>query len=228
MDLSFEKYNSCDRCREGKLREPEILCYYHQKIKDGLIDEPENEFAYVEVWSDDPDFIDIFQEQLSYVVNHFCPMDLKGDASQYAGIGYRRLLASWDPAQASWRTFCFTAIRNRVKDFMKKEMLYGERFEIASDFVNRTLGVDPNPEDLVLEKERVDSLRMAIARAMSDITERQSVVLWARMVNHMPATQQDIADQWDTTRQSIIRDEESIIKILRKEIDYEIQNRYMR
>jgi hypothetical protein len=71
MDLSYHVYSKCDRCREGKIAQPENLCYYHQKIEDGLIDEPPMEIPYTDVQCEDTEQLTIFMEQLSYWSNQF-------------------------------------------------------------------------------------------------------------------------------------------------------------
>jgi RNA polymerase sigma factor (sigma-70 family) len=222
MDLSFNVYSKCDRCREGRIEEPEILCYYHQKIQDGLIDEPESEVGYAEVWCEDIELFQIFTEQLKFWANVLCKGRDREDARQYASMMYRKTITSWNPSSASWVTFCSNVIRNSITDFNRKKVLNDGRTEFGVVDADWKIADQLTPEELVMEKERVDILRQSIADSMIDLTERQTDVLWQRMVTYRPATQQELADKWKCDQSTILREEERIIKKLREEMSYEI------
>jgi RNA polymerase sigma factor (sigma-70 family) len=219
MDLSYQTYSKCDRCREGKMESYENLCYYHDKIERGLIDEPEHEIAYTDVFCEDEEQIETWKEQCKIISNSICPPESRDDAIQYASMGYRRTLASWNPEESTWATFCNTVIRNRIIDFMRKEVLYYERNELIPE--DMILEDSLNPEYLCIVKADRDDLRDAISNAMIGMSDREHAVLWRRMVSDNPVTLQDLADWYGTTEASIRRDEGRIINKLREELSYE-------
>jgi RNA polymerase sigma factor (sigma-70 family) len=195
------------------------LCYYHAKIEAGLIDEPEMEIPYAEVWVEDQELLQVFMERTKYYSDTMCPDGVKEDARNYASMGYRNTVATWESDSVAWVTHCSLKIKHRVIDFMRKEVLHGQRFQGLPD------GEDildyMNPEILVIEKEKHDGLRDAISDAMLGMTDREHWVLWRRMITHDPATLQELADRWGCSRESIRRDEKRIINKLREEIAYE-------
>lgn len=219
MDLSYNTYSKCDRCREGKMNEYENLCYYHDKMERGLIDEPEHEVAYVETMIEEPEMLDVFMEQLDYVAYAFCPEQWQDEAKNYAGMAYRRAVKTWDSEKASWKTFCYNVIKNRVIDYMRKEGLYQERNEfIPEDMIMED---SLNPEYLCILKGERDDLRDAISNVMMGMSDREHDVLWRRMIADEPVTLQDLADRYGTTESSIRRDEQRIITKIREEIEYD-------
>ena len=228
MDLSYSLYSKCDRCREGEIESPENLCYYHQKIADGLIDEPPVEIAYAEVWSDDAEFVKTYMDKAVYWSRQLCPTHLQEDGRTHTGLAYRHVLATWNPEVASWATHCSRAIKNAIIDFMRKETLYGSRTVLDNVIVANLPDNLSNAQEMVEEKEKIDNLRTAMSRAMEGMTERQKAVLWQRMAHNDPATQQELADRWGVSHQQIGHDEKAVINKLREEMSNEIQNRYLR
>jgi RNA polymerase sigma factor (sigma-70 family) len=201
------------------MTEYENLCYYHEKIQRGLIDEPEMEIPYAEVWAEDDELLQVFTERTKYYSDTMCPDAVKEDARQYASMGYRNTIATWEPDKVAWITHCSLKIKHRVIDFVRKEALYGQRFQGLPD--GEDILDHVNPEILVIEKDQRDSLRDAISNAMLGMSDREHWVLWRRMVTHDPATLQELADRWECSTESIRRDEQRIINKLREEIAYE-------
>lgn len=224
MDFSYQVYSKCDRCREGKIAKPEILCYYHQKIEDGLIDEPELEYGYVEVApvDENEDMLTVLQEQLDIVARMICPDHWVEDAKQYASIGYRNVLARWEPDRNAWRTHCAMHIKGRLIDYMRKEGLYAERL-IVDPNMESIYGDALDVEQLVLEKEGVDAMHEALMQVTrSELSNMESSILWRRLCNDSPLKLDQLAVMWGVTEGAIRKAEKRIIEKIKEVIDYEI------
>lgn len=216
MDLSYEVYSKCDRCREGKIENPQALCYYHQKIEDGLIDEPEHEIPYVDIWVDNEEMLTIFMEQLDVLSNiMISDEEIREDAKNYAGMGYRNVVSNWDSEQTTWRTFCASAIKNRMIDFMRKEALHNERFQQLGGYED--LVEDPlDIEDMYAKKEIMDRLYMTAKGLATELSDLENRILWHRLLTFDPISQNAIAEIEEVSQQAVSKAEDRIINRLRE------------
>jgi RNA polymerase sigma factor (sigma-70 family) len=175
----------------------------------------------------------MFMDQAEYWARQFCPVELRDDACGYAALSYVKLSESWDPEKSSWKTYCSNAIRNQIINFMKKETVDRERFHLLYDDYELVdmkfkllIHMNSNhPLDDLIEKEELEHLQFAIGEATKhNLNERQKAVLWSRLLTPFPMTQQQLADMYEVSQPMIVKDEETIIKILREEMNYDISS----
>jgi RNA polymerase sigma factor (sigma-70 family) len=218
-DNSYMLYHNCDRCREGQIADPEVLCYYHQKIHDGLIDEPQAETAYSAVFQEDTELLSQWDEVAKSLAFKL-PAHWREDAMIYAGLGFRNASLKWDPNAGPWSQYARTILKNRLIDFIRKESRYQERNVVTDSLAYVVKDDAPDAEQLMLAKEERDNLRTAILEAVVDLDERQKDILWTRLLSHEPDTLQMIADRWETYVMAIKRDELTVLNTIREEINY--------
>jgi RNA polymerase sigma factor (sigma-70 family) len=214
MDLSYEVYSKCDRCREGKMTEYTNLCFYHRKIEDGLIDEPEYEVGYVDVPVENPEMVVIFIEQLDMLANLMCPDEWKEDAKQYASMGYQKLLSDWNQ-ESSWKTYINSAIKLRMIDYMRKEGLHKERMQNLGGYED-TLEDPLDLEDMYAQKEIYDRLYDTAHEVSADLSDLEMRILWHRLLTFDPISQNAIAEIEGVSQQAVSKAEDRIINRLRE------------
>lgn len=222
MDCSDALYMGCDRCREATLNpDPVSLCYYHRKIHDGLIDDPEIEMAHTEI-NAEADMPAIYAEVVEQLVKKTVVPEWQEHARGYVGRYYAYTVRKWDGNLSSWKTFCYHVIRMRLINFIVKEKRYTDRHRIGFQTDQILENEQHEPDALVISKEAVDALRESITSALPKLTTRQKYILWQRMVSHQPETQQDIADRFGVSQKMVSKDEAAIRQLLRENYHDEI------
>lgn len=220
-DLSYHVYSKCDRCREGKIEKPENLCYYHQKIEDGLIEEPKSEIPYVDVWVDNDEMLQVFMEQSSYWANSFANGEQAEDLMNYAGTFYRYIVGKWDEHASSWRTFCSVSIRNAMLKLLAKEVLHKQRQIPLGDMEDQL----PDPldiEELILDRERRELLTKALVEASVGMSNLEKRILWHRLASSDPVSQTVIAEAENVSQSAVSQAEDRVLNKIKEVVEYEI------
>jgi len=135
------------------------------------------------------------------------PQHLLEDGMQEAMIGLWDAVNKYNPDSGyQFNTFATTCIRNRIYNFIRKEKRQTENIDYV-DFID-----DAAKDQGLSAQDSVehDAKRQAIIIACGEMTKREGFVLYNRMLSEDPATLQMIADFFDTTKMSVMRDEQRL------------------
>jgi RNA polymerase sigma factor (sigma-70 family) len=194
-----------------------MLDYYHQKIKDGLIDEPEDTAEILEEQQQIWKYIPLVRG-CADALNQYCTIGFQDLCQQgYLLLAELTTKIDWlsDPKMIS--KYVALSIRGRMKDYVaRNESAVGIPHFTSEYFDKRMKDVEfnelvnsseeDNPEEQLLLKERKDMLRGAVAMILPILNEREFYVLWNCMLTDSPLGYREVATQFDCTKDSIYRD----------------------
>lgn len=214
----------CNYCKESR------LCYYHQKIKEGLIDSPvktkEETKEMQKVW----DYMPLVQVQATFL-SEFCSLGYEDLCQQgYWALAEIAFKVEWEemsPKQIS------SYIKSSVVGLMRNYIAKHDKIVAIPAFNIRyfdteisTEGLDgedqlysdaPSAEERLLRMEALKVAHARVGELIEGFNERESYVLWNHIVTDDPTTMRDIADQFQTSKDSILRDVKRIRSQLRLE-----------
>jgi len=200
----------CDRNSCGKR-----YCYYHKKIKDGLIDEPTDDPITTE-----PGLANQLAQEFSYLPQLVASRFNYHDRSELESEGYVALLeaiTTYDPATDKlFRTWAWYKLYSRMIDFIRKR----EKFNRESyDFIVEAFHDPIDTEQIVMQQSILGSDTFKEFLLSLNIRER-AVFEYTIYKKVERKTYMQLGSQFNCGHQSIIRDRKRILK--RMEALYEI------
>jgi RNA polymerase sigma factor (sigma-70 family) len=140
-------------------------------------------------------------------------------AKGYVGRFYLYAVRTWEPDKSAWETWCYTIVKTKLLNYMKKEKRYADRYNVGVPDGRMYSPSEHSPDALVISKEEQEIIRESIVDVLPDMTERQKYILWKRLLTHNPKTLQEIADKWGVTKQMISLDEMNIRNQIKETYD---------
>ena len=206
MNLSDAYYLPCDRCREAtKLPDPKTLCYYHKKIRKHLIDEPEFEYAYTELWVGQN-----YEQDYQSVLNQLVPKFYSSDHDQYEDCMQEMWLYFMECTKkyneekgVMFTTFAYIFLNDRLKNYAKKIALGKERTLYGAD-PDLELS-DFDLESLMLAKEGSERIRKWVRKHVPKMDEVDQYIMRFYLLTDDRPTQSEIANRFDLTQQAIAK-----------------------
>jgi RNA polymerase sigma factor (sigma-70 family) len=214
----------CNYCEENK------LCYYHQKIKDGLIDSPKETGEITAKMQSVWEYMPLVQVQATFL-SEFCSLGYEDLCQQgYLALAEIALKIEWEemsPKQVS--SYIKSSVVGLMRNYIAKhdKVVALPAFNIRYfDTEITTKGLDgedqlysdaPSAEERLLRVEALEVAHARVGELIEGFNERESYVLWNHIVTDDPTTMRDIADQFETSKDSILRDVKRIRSQLRLE-----------
>jgi RNA polymerase sporulation-specific sigma factor len=131
------------------------------------------------------------------------PRHLK-DATQEAYIGLWKAINTFIPGLGiKFNTYASVCIRNQVLNFISREKHQTDDFTPTCD-IDETQEGTQEPADVSLMNN--ESVKEIIA-SCGEMTDREADVLFFRMLSIDPLTCRELAEIYDTSPMSIVRDE---------------------
>lgn len=84
---------------------------------------------------------------------------------------------------------------------------------------SRLAATSPSPEEEVSTHESHGRAREAVARALDDLSERERVIVRARLMTEEPRTLQDLGDELGVSKERVRQIEERVVEKLRAVLD---------
>ena len=204
----------CNYCTNAK------LCYYHQKIKDGLIEEPEDSPEKIKEMQTVWDYIPLVRSQAEFL-SQFCDLG-EDDLCQQgymilAELAFKIKWGEVDPPQIS--SYIKATVSGNMRRYIPRmdgtvvipHFFEKEKQEIVitsivisedKDFYSDVL----SPEETLLRKEALERAHQKVATLIVEFNERELFVLWNLIIAEEPMTMREIAKQFHTSKDSILRD----------------------
>jgi DNA-directed RNA polymerase specialized sigma subunit len=202
----------CNYCTKDK------LCYYHQKIEDGLIDEPEDTPEILEEHQQIWNYIPLVRSMADWLLP-FSNLGYEDLCQQgYSILAELSTKVDWQSDPKMISMFVKLSVQGKMKKYIAH---FGTSVRIPSfsqdyfDMNIQSVGIEESelfsedalsPEDQLLLKERKDMLRGAVAVILPSLNEREFYVLFNCMLTDSPLTVREVANQFDCGKSSIDRD----------------------
>lgn len=139
------------------------------------------------------------------------------DTKQAAYIGLVEASRSYDEESGvQFNTFATHCITNALLNYVTRHNRQTENFDTSSEADTLPDTGWDNAEDRMILNDTMQE----IVEACGEMTDREEDVLLCRMLSDDPETLQSMADRWETSRTSIIRDEERLREKIKENYTY--------
>ena len=135
-------------------------------------------------------------------------------------VGLTKAMAKWNENSgnntAKWSTFVFPFIRNEMINFTRKNERWS-KMEYRDDIDSSILADQKTPEDALLLKEKLELAMYVMLELVPLLNEREGFILYNIILAEEPMTYRVVAQQFECSKDSIMRDVMRVSRKLRKE-----------
>jgi RNA polymerase sigma factor (sigma-70 family) len=213
MNLSEVMYGKCDRC-VGNLEQPEHLCYYHQKIADGFIEEPEEERH----WGDLQNDLERYEAQYLALAHTVCgrmlPKERHDEGMTEAGLIYHKVIREFDKNK-KFKSYASQAIRNAVINMITKERREQDKMALLGDMIEVVLDSYDMEEDYDREEQKLILLN-TLEDMVVDMNYLQQDIVTERMLGGDPMTLRELGRKHGVSKNTVQREETKIMDELKE------------
>lgn len=203
------------------------LCYYHQKIADGLIDPSDGEEIEegMRIWQYRPlvnalawkwasivdmEYHDILQQ------GYYILADLSSKVDWYAG-GPQVTSYIKRSVEGGLKTYIAKTLNVIALPTFNDDSIDSIEFDVDICYAD-----EPNPEERLLRKELLELANLHLEAVLHHLTEREFYIVWNYIVASEPESLRFIADLFKCSKDSIWRDVNRIKLRLRLEDNIDI------
>lgn len=185
--------------------------YYYNKIRDGLIDPPEETPRQVEqaqqVWNYKP-----LVHNQAQVLASCSNMDYDDLCAQgYLILAELAYSIDWSMPSKRISRYIKATVKGKLRNYLIKWR------SMPVESTNKLVMDSPTAEEQVIRKEQLEMAHLRVASLISTFSERETYVLWNHIVTDEPETIRDMAEQFQCGKSSISRD----IQRVKKELSLE-------
>jgi RNA polymerase sigma factor (sigma-70 family) len=197
--------------------------YYYQKIKDGLIDEPEDTPEILaeqqQIWIYMP-----LVRKLAYQFSFQCNLGYLDICQQgYYILAELTTKIDWQETDVKMISrYVKVSVAGLLRNYCSKysTIVSSPRGDALIEVVRtedseELIGEGLNPEEELEKKQERDQVRFAVALAASILNERETFILWNHCLTDDPMSYREIGVQFNVSYESIRRDYNRVIATLK-------------
>ena len=136
-------------------------------------------------------------------------------------VGLTKATTKWDESAdnntAKWSTFVYPFIKNEMINYTRRNERWS-KMEYRDDIDVSAVAHQETQEVLLLHKEKLLLAYAVLAGVVQDSNERESYILWNNILADEPESYRSIADLFQCSKDSIMRDVQRLSIKLGKEI----------
>jgi len=207
--------------------------YYYNKIQSGLIDAPEDSPEILEeqaqIWQYMP-----LVKKMANTYTKWCNCGFEDLCQQgyfiLAGLAPK---VDWLSDKKKISKFISTSLSGQLKTYIAKysgvvslpkwEQDMPTRFALPSVDPDTLLSDEPDVEQKYLKEEEKDAAHAAVALILPSLNEREFYVLFNCLYTDDPIGYREVADQFQTSRTSILRDTKRVLAWLKEAMHEDIK-----
>lgn len=204
-------------------REAMDLCYYHQKIEDGLIDKPGEEKNIrdgMRIWQYRP-----LVHGLAWKWSNIVDMDYRDILQQgYCILADLSNKVDWYAGGPQVTNYVKRSVEGLLKTYIAKTLhvitlpsFDDDSIDSIEIDVDECYAEELNPEEQLLRKELLELAHLHLEAVAHHLTEREDYVVWNYIVADEPESLRFIAGVFHCSKDSIWRDAQRIKLRLRLE-----------
>jgi RNA polymerase sigma factor (sigma-70 family) len=159
-------------------------------------------------------------EGMSGIVTHLAKGFSNGtDQDDLESEGYVGLTLAMqnfkELGKATWKTYATKIIRETMIDYLRKRDRW-DKMEYRGDIDLIVADDVMNPEEECLRKEQVGIAQTKLAEVLATCNERECYVIWNHIIADEPESYRDMAEQFNTSKDSILRDVKRVKALIRE------------
>jgi RNA polymerase sigma factor (sigma-70 family) len=215
----------CEECHQQTYN-GRPLCYYHQKIKDGLIDPPE-----IIVEEVDTTYEELMARKWDHIVigaaRSWGNQTMLEELLSTGREGLLMAIRTWNQSKGMQNTYFSRCVKNAMINVMSKQETFEKYHTRLEDqapeqeedtleeltWEDVTVANDLNPEELIIRREEIEEAKIILTNVIGALNERENFVLDHRILERNMGLQ-EIADKFGVSHMAIKRDEARIKKTI--------------